>query len=183
MAYDFGGFKKRVAGVEDWLVNEFSGIRTGRATAALLDGVLVDSYGTKTALKHIANIAVEDARSLKITPWDNTMIKGIETAIAASNLGVSTTPDASGVRVIFPDLTSERRAQLIKLVGQKREEARVSLRKERETVWEDIQTKEQAKTISQDEKFKYKDDLQKLVDEANQKLDSSAKKKETEIAS
>ena len=183
MAYDFGAFKKGVAGVEEWLVNEFSGIRTGRATAVLLDGVMVESYGAKTALKHVANIAVEDARSLRITPWDNSLVKSIETAIAASNLGVSTAPDSLGVRVIFPDLTSERRAQLIKLVGQKLEDARVSLRQEREAVWEDIQTKEKNKELSQDEKFKYKEDLQKIVDEANNKLEAMATKKETEIAS
>lgn len=182
MAYDFSSFKKRVNGVEEWLGNEFLGIRTGRATAALLDSVLVDSYGAKTALKHVANISVEDARSLKITPWDNSLVKSIETAIAASNLGVSTAPDSVGVRVIFPDLTSDRRAQLVKLVGQKLEDARVSLRKEREAVWEDIQTKEKDKAISQDEKFKYKDDLQKLVDEGNNKLEAMAAKKEQEIA-
>ncbi len=182
MAYDFTQFKKKVAGTEEWLVNEFSGIRTGRATAVLLDGVLVESYGAKTALKHVANISVEDVKTLRITPWDNSLVKGIETAIAASNLGVSTVPDSSGVRVIFPELTTERRAQLIKLIGQKLEDARVSLRKEREAVWEDIQEQEKAKTISQDDKFKYKEDLQKLVDEGNNKLEALATKKETEIS-
>lgn len=182
MAYDFTQFKKGVTEVEEWLAGEFSGIRTGRASAVLLDGVVVDSYGAKTALKHVANISVEDAKTLRITPWDNSLVKGIETAIAAANLGVSTVPDSSGVRVIFPDLTSERRAQLLKLVGQKLEDARVSLRKEREAVWEDIQEQEKAKTISQDEKFKYKDDLQKIVDEANKKLEAMAEKKEVEIS-
>ncbi len=183
MPYDFNQFKKRVIGVEEWLGNEFSGIRTGRATAVLLDSVLVDSYGARTALKHVANISVEDAKTLRITPWDNSLVKGIETAIAASNLGVSTVPDSAGVRVIFPDLTSERRAQLVKLVGQKLEDARVSLRKEREEVWNDIQTKEKEGDLTEDEKFKYKEDLQKLVDEANKKLEAMAEKKEAEIAS
>src|SRR3989344_4149221 len=104
MSYDFSLFKKGASGVAEWLSGEFSGIRTGRATATLLDTVLVESYGSKTALKHLANIAVEDARSLRITPWDNSLVKGIETAIATANLGVSTVPDASGVRVIFPEL-------------------------------------------------------------------------------
>ena len=182
MAYDFTQFKKRAAEVEIWLAEEFSGIRTGRATAALLDGVLVDSYGAKTAIKHVANIAVEDAKTLKITPWDNSLVKGIETAIATANLGVSTVPDQVGVRVIFPDLTSERRAQLIKLIGQKLEEARVSLRREREEVWNDIQKKEKDGVISEDEKFRYKDDLQKIVDEGNKKLEAAVEKKEKEIS-
>lgn len=183
MAYDFAQFKKGVLEVEAWLANEFTGIRTGRATAVLLDGVMVDSYGAKTALKHVANISVEDAKTLRITPWDNSLVKGIETAIAAANLGVSTVPDSVGIRVIFPDLTSERRTQLIKLVGQKLEDARVSLRKEREEVWNDIQKKEKEGELTEDEKFKYKDDLQKIVDEANKKLEVMAEKKEVEIAS
>ncbi len=183
MPYDFSVFKNRVGEVEAWLAEEFSGIRTGRATAALLDGVLVDSYGAKTALKHVANISVEDAKTLRITPWDHTLVKGIETAIAAANIGVSTVPDSNGVRVIFPDLTSERRAQLVKLVGQKLEDARVSLRKEREEVWSDIQKKEKDGQLTEDEKFKYKDDLQKIVDEGNKKLEAMAEKKEVEIAS
>lgn len=181
MPYDFNHFKKRVSEVEEWLATEFSGIRTGRATAALIDNVMVDSYGAKTAIKHVANIAVEDARSLKITPWDNSLVKGIETAIAASNLGVSTVPDSVGIRVIFPDLTAERRVQLIKLVGQKAEEAKVSLRKEREEVWNDIQKQEKDGNISQDEKFKYKDELQKMVDDGNTKIEVLAGKKEQEI--
>lgn len=183
MAYDFSVFKKGVRVVEEWLLGEFSGIRTGRATSALLDGILIDSYGAKTALKHVANISVEDAKSLKITPWDNTLVKSIETAIASSNLGVSTAPDDSGVRVIFPDLTAERRTQLIKLVGQKLEDARVSLRKEREEVWHDIQEKEKEGELTEDEKFRHKEELQKIVDEANKKLEELAKKKEVEIAS
>lgn len=182
MAYDFTKFKTAVSEVENWFSGELSGIRTGRASAVLLDGVVVDSYGTKTALKHVANISVEDARSLRIAPWDNGLIKGIETAIAAANLGVSTMSDSAGIRVIFPELTSDRRVQLVKLLGQKLEDARVSLRKEREAVWNDIQKQEKDGTLSEDDKFKGKESLQKIVDEGNAKLEALAAKKEQEIA-
>lgn len=181
MSYNFSNFKNRLVEVEEWLGNELSSIRTGKASPLLLDGVVVDSYGSKTAIKHIASISTEDAKTLRITPWDKAMVKNIETAIAASNLGLSTAPDSSGIRVIFPDLTEERRKTLLKVVREKLEDSRVSVRKEREKVWNEIQALEKAGDISEDEKFKNKDDLQKLVDDSNANLEAICDKKEKEI--
>lgn len=179
--YNFSVFKTKLTEVEDWLGREYLGIRTGKAAPAVLDGVMVDSYGSKTPLKHVAAIGVEDAKTIKVTPWDRSQLGEIQKAIEAANLGLSVAPDSAGLRVIFPALTEERRKLLIKLTSEKLEDARISVRKEREKVWNEIQTDEKAGKLSEDDKFKGKDELQKLIDEANKKLEDLAKKKETEI--
>ncbi len=181
--YNFANFKSRLKEVEEWLGREYLGIRTGKATPAVLDGVMVDSYGTKTPLKHVSAIGIEDAVTIRVTPWDKSQLSAIQKSIESANLGLSVAPDNTGLRVIFPALTEERRKMLIKLTGEKLEDARISVRKEREKVWEDIQSEEKAGNLSEDDKFRAKDELQKLIDETNQNLDSLAKKKETEIMS
>ncbi|KKS77951.1 MAG: Ribosome-recycling factor [Parcubacteria group bacterium GW2011_GWC1_43_11b] len=181
MAYNFSELKTHLADIEVWLAGEYSGVRTGKASPALLDSVLVDSYGSKLPIKHVAAIGIEDALTLRITPWDKSQVKGIESAIAAANIGVSTAPDSDGIRVIFPTLTEERRKMLTKLTNEKLEEARVSLRKEREKVWNEIQVMEKNGGIGEDVKFRLKDELQKIVDDGNTKFDSLASKKREEI--
>ncbi|MBI5138767.1 MAG: ribosome recycling factor [Candidatus Vogelbacteria bacterium] len=181
MAYNFNQTKEGVKKVNEWLVRELGTIRTGRATPALLDGVMVDSYGSKTQITHVAAISIEDAKTLRVTPWDKSQIKSIETAIAASNLGVSSIPDASGVRVICPDVTADRRKVLLKLINEKTEEAKVSLRGEREKTWNDIQKREKEGEMSEDDKFKCKDELQKMIDEGQRQLLAISEKKQHEI--
>lgn len=181
MAYDFTHFKTKLREIEDWLGNEYQGIRTGRATPAILDSVFVESYGTRTLLKHVASITLEDAKTLRVSPWDKSQIKGIEKAIGEANLGLSASSDASGVRVFFPALTDERRAGLVKVVKEKLEHARVSVRSERDEIWSDLQTKERKGEMAEDEKFRLKDEMQKLVDATNKKLEEHAEKKEKEV--
>jgi ribosome recycling factor len=179
--YNFSTFKTKLTEVEDWLGREYLSIRTGKATPAVLDSVMVESYGSKTPLKHVAAIGIEDARTVRITPWDKSQLGAIQSAIEAANIGLSVSPDSSGLRAIFPMLTEERRKMLIKLTGDKLEDARISVRKEREKVWEEIQEQEKAGEMSEDDKYKAKDDLQKMIDEANGKLEALSKRKETEI--
>lgn len=181
MAYNLSIFKQKVIEVKNWLVHEYSGIRTGRATPLLLDSVLVESYGQKMPLKNVSSVLSEDAKTLRIVPWDKSNIKNIETAINIVNLGVSTVPDGAGVRVIFPDLTTERRQILSKIVREKFEEAKISLRKERERLWGDIQEKERVGEISEDDKFRLKDELQKMVDEGTADFEKMTALKEEEI--
>jgi len=181
MAYNLAPMKGKVGEIADWLAKEFSSVRTGKASPILLDNVMVENYGSKTPVKFISSITVEDAKTLRITPWDKAVVGEIEKAIAAANLGLSTAPDQTGIRVIFPDLTAERRQTLMKVVNEKMEEARISLRKERERVWNDIQDKEKAKEISEDEKFRLKDEMQKIVDEGNASFDTLVDKKKIEI--
>jgi ribosome recycling factor len=183
MAYNFSSFKQSIKDVEERLKKEYSGIRTGRATPAILDSILVESYGAKMPINQLGSIASEGPRSLKITPWEISQAKAIEKAILTSDLGLSASADDKGVRVIFPELTSERRASLIKIVKQKLEDARVSLRNERDKVWNDIQSKEKDGGMGEDEKFRLKNEMQKMVDDGNKSLEDVASRKETEILS
>ncbi len=181
MAYNFSPLKQKIVETEEWLKKEFSQIRTGRATPIILDAVSVESYGSYMAINQLASITIEDPKTIRVVPWDTTQVKSIEQAIVKSDLGLSVSVDDKGLRVIFPELTADRRQSLNKVAKQKLEEARISLRKEREETREDIQTKEKASEIAEDEKFRYFDELQKYIDEANKKLDEMAIKKEKEI--
>lgn len=181
MAHDFSGFKKASEGALEWLRREFAGIRTNRATPSILDAVSVSAYGTPTPINQLATVTVEGPKSLRITPWDKSVAKSIDTAIRESNLGLSVSVDDQGLRVSFPDLTSERRVMLLKVAKENLEEARITLRTEREKILSDIDRQEKAGEISEDEKFRYKTELQKLVDEANKKLEELYGKKEKEI--
>lgn len=181
MAYDFSSTKAALAEVHTWLKNEFSGIRSGQATPALLDKVQVDSYGSRSPIAHVATVSIEDPRSLRIAPWDKGMIKVIEGAIAAANLGVSTASDDMGVRVIFPELNEETRKNIVKMLKDRFEEARIRVKTAREKTWSAIQQEEKDGVLSEDDKFRLKDELQKMVDTANADLESAFKKKEQEI--
>lgn len=181
MTYNFTKFKSDAKSVEDWLIKEFGGIRTGRATPAILDAVSVEAYGSKMPIKQVAAINIEDARTLRIAPYDMTQGKAIEKALTAANLGLSIAADERGVRVNFPELTAERRTSLMKIAGERLEQAKVSLRKHRDEAVKDIEDKEKKKEISEDEKFRAKSELQKLTDAENKKLEEHYSKKEREI--
>ena len=182
MAYNFLSFNIRLEVIADWLKKELTAVRTGKASPLLLDSVVVESFGSLQPIKHIATITVEDARTLRIVPWDRNHMKNIGTAIAAANLGVSTAPDSDSIRVVFPELTSERRLFLARIIKEKLEEAKISIRQEREKVLADIENKAKIKDISEDDKFKFKDDLQKKVAAAGDKLEQIARAKEEEIS-
>src|SRR3989338_1835633 len=111
MAYDFAPLKNKIKETEEWLTRELSGVRTGRATPSLLDGVKPEAYGTRTPLRELASVSVEDARTLRIVPWDMSILKTIEKGITEADLGVGVAIDDQGLRVSFPSLTSERRTQ------------------------------------------------------------------------
>lgn len=179
--FDFSELKEKSKDIENWLAKELSVIRTGRATSAILDYVQVDAYGSKMAIKELANIVVEDAKTIRIEPWDLTVGKSIEKAIISSNLGLSVSPFEKGLRIIFPDLTSERREQFIKVVGQQLEEAKITLRSLRDKTWKTIEEKEKAGNMGEDDKFRFKDEMQKIIDESHRKLEEMAEKKNNEI--
>jgi ribosome recycling factor len=182
MAYNFAIFKDKTKQATAWLSKEISSIRTSQATPAILDSIFVESYGSTVPIKEAASITTEGARSLRISPWDASLSKPIEKAIADSRLGLSVAVDEKGVRVTFPELTSERRQALSKILKQKLEEARVTLRKERDKTWDDIQKKEKEGGMGEDEKFRLKTEMQKITDEAGKELDKIAAKKEVEIS-
>lgn len=181
MAYNFSNFKNESKKVEDWLAKEYSQIHTGRASPILLDSVFVESYGTLMALNTVASVSIEDPKTLRVAPWDKNQISAIEKALQASNLGFSVVADSAGIRVIVPPLTTERRVSLVKSLKGKLEEARVSLRKVREEVLSDIQDIEKDGGMSEDDKFRAKEELQKLVDEGNKNLEAVFAKKENDV--
>jgi ribosome recycling factor len=179
--FDFSDLKIKSKDIENWLAKELSVIRTGRATSMILDFVQVEAYGSKMAIKELANILVEDAKTIRIEPWDMSVGKNIEKAISASNLGLSVAPFEKGLRIIFPELTTERREQFIKVVGKQLEEAKVSLRSLRDKTGKAIDEKEKDGKLSEDDKFRLKEEMQKIIDETNKKLEELAEKKEKEI--
>jgi ribosome recycling factor len=181
MSYDFNTFKEKLSSVEEWLQKELSVIRTGRATPSVLDGISVESYGAKMPITQMATVTTEGARSLRIVPWDMAQAEPIQKEINAADLGLSVSIDDGGVRVSFPEVTGENREKLTKVVRAKLEEARITLRHEREKVWEDIQKEEKDGEMSEDEKFRAKDTMQKMVDEAGNSLEAISSKKEAEL--
>ena len=183
MAYDFSPFKKQMSGVEEWMKKELQQIRTGQASPGILDGIRVESYGAPVALKEIAAVTLEGSRTLRITPWNKSQTKDIEKAITIANLGLSTVVDDAGLRVNFPELTSDRRAQIAKLAKDKLEEAKKQVRQHRDSIIKDLSAKEKTGGFGKDEIFRMKNDTQKLVDEGNKKLDDMYAKKEKELLS
>ncbi|MFA6251666.1 MAG: ribosome recycling factor [Candidatus Paceibacterota bacterium] len=175
MAYNTQNFKMELKKIEEWLGKEYSQIHTGRATPAVLDSITVESYGSRMPIKNVAGVTIEDPKTLRIAPWDKNQIKDIENAINASNLGLSVVSDSDGVRVIFPMLTTENRTKLVKVLKEKLEDARISVRKERQNEIDKLND------LSEDEKKRGKEDIQKCVDEGNQNLETIFNKKETEI--
>lgn len=178
MAFDLNQFKKVPVEKTTWLSNELQGLRTGRATPTLLDSVTLEVYGSRMKLTQVGNITVEDARTLYINPWDKNQVKDIEKAITLADLGVSVGSDDKGIRVSFPELTAERRQQLIKLLRSKLEEARVQLKTARTKAISDVEKSD----VSEDEQKRLKGEIQKIVDETNKALEVVADKKEKELS-
>ena len=181
MQYNFSNFKLENNKIAEYLIKEYSQLNIGRASPVILDGISVESYGSYVPLKNVASVSIEDPKTLRITPWDKNQIKEIEKAIVSSNLGFSVVADASGIRVIFPQLTTETRQTLVKVLKEKLEESRITVRKERERIWDEIQKLEKEGKITEDDKFKAKEDLQKIIDETNKNLENIFERKEKEV--
>ncbi len=173
--------KKRLQEVKDWLQKEFSGIRTGQANPGLLDSVKVESYGTFVTLQQVGSISIEDARTLRISVWDNSQIKSVEKSLQDADLGVSVVADSSGLRVVFPELTSERRLQLQKLAKNKLEEARVSVKAVRDEEMKSLDKQYKEDAISEDERFAAKEKVQKSIEDTNSALEVLYLQKEKEL--
>jgi len=182
MAYDFSALEKKLIEVKEWLSREYQSLRTGRATPSLLDVVHVEAYGSRMPLKQVANIGIEGARSLVVTPFDPSLLKDIERGIVSANLGVGTVASGNFIRITFPELTGERRQELVKSAKSKLEEGRVAVRSARDESWSAIQDAEREGTMREDEKFRLKDELQKKIDASNEALEALFDKKEKEVS-
>jgi len=167
----------------DWFKKEISAVRGGRVTIDLIDDLLLDYYDQKISLKEIASLSLFGPQTISIEPWDKSVIPNIEKAIRMSGLGGNVQNDGKRILFSLPTQTSEDKEKMIKLLKQKMEKAKVSLRQTRDEIWKKIQEMEREGEISEDEKFKQKDNLQKLIDEFEEKIEEIEKNKEKEILS
>jgi ribosome recycling factor len=162
-------------------ISDIGQLRTGRASASLLDNLSVDYYGVKTPLKQVASVTVPEPRTIVISPWDKGSLAGIEKAIRESQLNLNPNNDGQIIRINIPALTEERRKDLVKILNQKTEEAKISIRKHREDVWDEIQKAEKDGLMGEDDKFIGKEKLQEVVDDYNKKIEGIRNKKEEDI--
>ncbi len=188
MAHDFGSIKDIMKWAREHMEKaieiyqkELAEIRTGKASASLVEEIRVHCYGQVLPLKQIASVSIPDAHLIVIQPWDPNTIHDIEKALANSKLGVTPTDDGKVIRVVLPPLSEERRKELDKIVKQEAEHARISIRTIRREAKEAIEKLEKNKAISEDEAFDAKEKLQKLVDEFVEKVEEILKEKEKEL--
>ncbi len=169
--------KKSLANLEE----EYTAIRAGRANPRILDRIQVDYYGTPSSLQSVANISVPEARMIQIQPWDASMIKDIEKAILASDLGLTPANDGKTIRLVFPELTEDRRKELVKDVKKKGEEAKVAIRNIRRDANDAVKKESKANEISEDEAKQLEDRIQKLTDQYVKKIDAAIESKSNEV--
>lgn len=160
---------------------ELAAVRTGRASVSLLDRVMVDYYGTPTPVNQVANVSAPEARLIEIKPWERALLSEIERAILTSDLGLTPNNDGTLIRLIIPQLTEERRKELVKVVNKRAEEAKVAVRNIRRDANDKIKKLEKDKAIVEDESKKAQADMQKLTDKKIQAIDDLKDKKEKEV--
>lgn len=175
------GLRKRMEGGLKTLAQEFSGLRTGRASTHLLDAVMVDAYGSMMPLNQLANVNVPEPRLLTVQVWDKGMVKAVEKAITVAGLGLNPMADGQLVRVPIPELSQERRVELTKIAGKYAENAKVAMRNIRRDGMEHYKKMEKDGKISKDDHHNKTDEIQKLTDEFIKKIDDALAVKEKEI--
>lgn len=173
--------KNRMQKSIDSLEKEFSKLRTGRASTALVDSIRVDYYGTPTPLNQVASVSIPDSRTISISPWDRSAFTGIEKAIMKSDLGLTPINDGRAIRINIPPLTEDRRKDLVKMAKKYTENTKVAIRNVRRDVNEAFKKLLSAKEISEDESHKAQDEVQKITDDFIRKADAVLAEKEKEI--
>lgn len=173
-------YEAKIQKAYDFLLSDYAGIRAGRANPHVLDKIKVDYYGTPTPIQQVGNISVPEARMIQIAPWEKNLIKDIEKAILASDVGITPSNDGSVIRLVFPELTEERRKDLVKEVKKKGEESKVAVRNIRRDGNDAF--KKLAKTeISEDEIKQLEDELQKVTDKFIKEIDKAVEEKSKDI--
>ena len=165
----------------DVVVSDFAAVRAGRANSAVLDKLTVEYYGTETPIQQVASISTPDPRSLVIQPWDGTLLKAIEKAIQVSDLGINPQNDGKVIRLVFPQLTEERRKDLTKQVKKYGEAGKVAIRNIRRDAMDKFKSQKKKSEITEDDLKEYEDDLQKLTDKRCKEIDELTAKKEAEL--
>jgi len=164
-----------------FLENEFGKIRTGRATPSLVEDVVADCFGQKFPIKQLAAISVPEPKQILIQPWDRSYLEGIVHALEKTGVGANPIVDKDVIRINLPALNEEYRINLTKMISEKEEQSRQTIRKWREEAWDEIQNKTRLGEIREDDKFRAKDELQDLVDEYNKKIEEAGERKKQEV--
>ena len=165
----------------DVVISDFAGVRAGRANAAVLDKITVEYYGTETPIHQVASISTPDARTLVIQPWDGTLLKAVEKALLVSELGINPQNDGKVIRLVFPQLTEERRKELTKQVKKYGEGGKVAIRNIRRDAMEKFKAMKKKSEITEDDLKELEEELQKLTDKRCKEIDDLTAKKEAEL--
>lgn len=174
-------YKEQFNSALEHLKHELRGLRTGRATPVLVEDLVVEAYGARQPLKALASIMVSDPKTLTVEPWDKSILKNIEIAVAAGGIGLNPINDGRLLRLPLPELTQERRQELIKVLHKKLEDGHIALRQIREEARKEIDSAEKNKAIGEDEKFRQQESLEKMVKEYNDKIRVIGEEKEREV--
>ena len=181
MSYDKTDVSRRMSGAVNSLKDDYLGLRTGRASTAMLDPILVDAYGSKMPLNQLSSISAPESRLLLIQVWDQTMVLQVEKSIRESDLGLNPQTEGNSIRVPIPELSEERRLEIVKVAGKYAEQSKVAIRNIRRDAVESVRKSEKDKKISEDEKRSFEIEIQKLTDDFISEVDSLLAQKEIDI--
>jgi ribosome recycling factor len=179
--FNASDIKRRMHGAVEALKHDFGGLRTGRASANLLDPIVVDAYGANMPLSQVASVSVPESRLLQISVWDRGLVSAVEKAIHASSLGLNPQTEGAVIRLRMPDLTQDRRKELVKVAHQYSEKAKVAARNVRRDAMDQLKALEKGKLMSEDEHKTKADEVQKWTDDTIKDIDAATKTKEAEI--
>ncbi len=168
------------AGIEHFK-HEIAGLRTGRASSALIDNIQIDSYGAKMPIAHVASVSIPDARTIAIQPWDKSNMGPIEKAIQAANIGLNPVNDGTLIRLSIPPMTEERRKEMVKTLGQMAEQAKIAVRNVREEIIKDLKRQQDDGEMTDDDFEGQRKDVQEIVDKYNEQIKEMAAAKEKEV--
>ena len=174
-------YERKMQKTIDVVASDFAGVRAGRANAAVLDKITVEYYGTETPIHQVASISTPDARTLVIQPWDGTLLKAVEKALRVSDLGINPQNDGKVIRLVFPQLTEERRKELTKQVKKYGENGKVAIRNIRRDAVEKFKAMKKKSEITEDDLKDLEEDMQKLTDKRCKEIDDLTAKKEAEL--
>ena len=174
-------YERKMQKTIEVVASDFAGVRAGRANAAVLDKITVEYYGTETPIHQVASISTPDARTLVIQPWDNTLLKAVEKALLVSDLGINPQNDGKVIRLVFPQLTEERRKELTKQVKKYGENGKVAIRNIRRDAVEKFKAMKKKSEITEDDLKDLEEDMQKLTDKRRKEIDDLTAKKEAEL--
>ncbi|MCI5498434.1 MAG: ribosome recycling factor [Clostridiales bacterium] len=174
-------YERKMQKTIDVVASDFAGVRAGRANAAVLDKITVEYYGTETPIHQVASISTPDARTLVIQPWDGTLLKAVEKALLVSDLGINPQNDGKVIRLVFPQLTEERRKELTKQVKKYGENGKVAIRNIRRDAVEKFKAMKKKSEITEDDLKDLEEDMQKLTDKRCKEIDDLTAKKEAEL--